>query len=72
MADLTFIQYVKAQTRKAEKVEETMLLQGLPKTPVTDRMIDKNMAYIIRTNRVLDNNHKHWDRWDREFNAKRG
>ena len=67
MADLTFLQYVKAQTRKAERVDETMLLQGLPKTPVTDRMIDKNMAYIIRTNRVLDNNDKHWDRWDKEY-----
>ena len=67
MADLTFLQYVKAQTRKAERVDETMLLQGLPKTPVPDRMNEKNMAYIIRTNRVLDNNHKHWDRRDKEY-----
>ena len=52
MADLTFLQYVKTQTRKAEKIDETMFLQGLEKSPISDRMIDKNMAYIIRTNRV--------------------
>ena len=70
MADLTFLQYVKAQARKAERVNETMHLQGLTQygtSPITDRMIDKNMAYIIRTNRILDKNHKHWDRWDKEY-----
>ncbi len=74
MADLTFIQYVKAQQRKADKVAECMHLQKLDKemSPLTRKMLDKNVAYIIRSNRLLDQNVKHWTRWDREFNAKRG
>jgi|TARA_B100000959_G_scaffold223756_1_gene237226 hypothetical protein len=69
MADLTFQQYVRAQQRKADKVTECMHLQKLDKemSPLTRKMLDKNVAYIIRNNRLLDQNHKHWTRWDKEY-----
>ena len=73
MADLTFQQYVRAQARRADKVAECMHLQKLDKemSPLTRKMLDKNVAYIIRSNRLLDQNHKHWTRWDKEYNANR-
>ena len=54
MADLTFQQYVRAQQRKADKVAECMHLQTLDKemSPLTRKMLDKNVAYIIRSNRL--------------------
>lgn len=69
MADLTFQQYVRAQQKKAEKVAECMHLQKLDKemSPLTRKMLDKNVAYIIRNNRLLDKNVRHWTRWDKEY-----
>ena len=69
MADLTFQQYVRAQARKADKVAECMHLQKLDKemSPLTRKMLDKNVAYIIRSNRLLDQNVRHWTRWDKEY-----
>jgi|TARA_Y100000296_G_C5061842_1_gene200283 hypothetical protein len=69
MADLTFQQYVRAQQRKADKVAECMHLQKLDNkmSLLTRKMLDKNVAYIIRSNRLLDQNVRHWTRWDREY-----
>ncbi len=73
MADLTFQQYVRAQQRKADKVAECMHLQKLDKemSPLTRKMLEKNVAYIIRSNRLLDQNVRHYTRWDREYNANK-
>ena len=69
MADLTFQQYVRAQQKKAEKVAECMHLQKLDKemSPLTRKMLDKNVAYIIRSNRLLDQNVRLYTRWDKEY-----
>ena len=70
MAHLSYERYVRAQQRKAEKVAECMHLQKLDKemSPLTRKMLEKNVAYIIRSNRLLDQNVRHYTRWNKEFN----
>ena len=72
MADLNYTQYVKAQLNRTRRVDEIMTSGlGDKKAHELDyaqgKFLDIHMRNIIRLGRILDQNHKHWDQYDREY-----
>ena len=72
MADLNYTQYVKAQTNRSNRVDEIMASGLYDKQRheldyAQNKFLDIHMRNIIRLGRILDQNHKHWDQYDKEY-----
>jgi hypothetical protein len=72
MADLNYTQYVKAQLNRTRRVDEIMTSGlGDKKADELDyaqgKFLDIHIRNIIRLGRILDQNHKHWDQYAKEY-----
>jgi|TARA_B100000470_G_C19516164_1_gene269722 hypothetical protein len=72
MADLTYMQYVRTQQNRNNRVDEIMASGLYDKQRheldyAQNKFLDKHMRNIIRLGRMLDQNHKHWDQWYKEY-----
>ena len=72
MADLTYMQYARTQQNRSKRVDEIMASGLYDKQKheldyAQNKFLDKHMRNIIRLGRMLDQNHKHWDQWYKEY-----